>query len=122
MVGSRLVTPLLTVGQAPVVDLVAASEGRAGGGAVDAFLGGSPDEVPERYAAATPSPDVSGRLLIVIGDDDAIVGVEWTGGAPQFEAARLQVADTDHFDVIDPTHRSWELVVGELDRALGPVG
>ena len=116
------VIPRLTVGQAPVVDMVAASEDRAGDGAVDAFLGGSPAEVPERYVAATPSPEVSGRLLVVLGDDDAIIAPQWAGGAPEFDAARVQVADTDHFDVIDPAHRSWELVVGELDRALRTAG
>ena len=113
-----VVIPALTVGQAPVADLARASAERAGGGAVDLFLGGSVDEVPERYAAATPNADVSGELLIVLGSADSIVLPQWAGGAPGFEAAQVVVNGADHFDVIDPTHPSWDVVLDELARVL----
>lgn len=116
------IVPALTVGQAPLVDLTTASAERAGGGAVDAFLGGSADEVPERYAAATPDRSASGELLIVLGADDRIVAPQWAGGAPEFESAQVELVDTDHFDVIDPTHPSWALVVDAIERVIGPAG
>ena len=116
------IVPDLTVGQAPVVDLTRASAENAGGAAVDAFLGGPVDAYPERFAAATPDPDVSGRLLIVLGADDRIVAPQWAGGAPAFEAAQVEVADTDHFDVIDPAHPSWKVVVDALAEVIDAPG
>ena len=77
------------------------------------------ERLPDRYVAATPSDAVSGRLLIVHGDDDGIVLRQWTGGSPAFEAALVALAGTDHFDVIDPSHRSWELVVDEIEQTIG---
>jgi acetyl esterase/lipase len=47
--------PAGVVGLAPVLDLAAAYRTHLGDGAVADFLGGSPEEVPARYAAATPS-------------------------------------------------------------------
>ena len=40
-------------------------------------------------------------------------------GAPAFEAAQVVVNGADHFDVIDPTHPSWDVVLDELARVLG---
>ncbi|MEM7285599.1 MAG: alpha/beta hydrolase [Actinomycetota bacterium] len=115
-----VVVPALAVGQAPVVDLATASIERAGGGAVDALLGGAPADVPERYAAATPDPGVSGEILIVLAAEDSIVLPRWTGGAPEFEAAQVVVPDADHFSVIDPSHPSWAVVTDAIGRVLGP--
>lgn len=116
------IVPDLAVGQAPLVDLATASAERAGGGAVDTFLGGSVAEVPERYAAATPNPPTSGEVLIVLGADDRIVAPQWAGGGAAFESAQVEVVDTDHFDVIDPSHPSWAVVVDAVQRVIGPAG
>ena len=69
------VTPRLAVPQAPVAALVRASALGLGGGAVDALLGGSPSQVPDRYAVADPLALVpSGvRTVLLHGAGDDIV-------------------------------------------------
>ena len=108
------VSPILAVGQAPVANLVLAATEGAGGGAVQAFLGGEPDEVPDRYRAATPSDDMEAEVLIVQGLDDDIVLERWATVGPRTTAGLVLLENTDHFDVIDPTHPAWAAVVDAL--------
>ncbi|HEY7719434.1 MAG TPA: prolyl oligopeptidase family serine peptidase, partial [Pedococcus sp.] len=61
-------------GLAGVVDLQAAFEKRLGDGAVEAFLGATPDTRPEAYAAADPSRHVPRvPVALVHGADDDVV-------------------------------------------------
>ena len=98
------------VALAPVADLRAAYALDLDGGAVAALLGGSPDEVPERYDAdrstgtRTPRPDGSS---LVHGSRDAQVPPDFSVRyADAARAAggdvRLHQPDADHFEVIDP--------------------
>jgi acetyl esterase/lipase len=48
------VPPVLAVAQAPVASLASGSALRLSNGAVDELLGGTPEEVPERYGIADP--------------------------------------------------------------------
>ena len=97
---------------AGVLDLRHAAELNLSDGAVHDFLGGMPDDVPERYAAASPAE--LARLgvphLLVHGGQDEIV--------PPEMSARLHVANPDtstllmfpdagHFDPIDPRATIW---------------
>ena len=63
------------VSQAGVLDLRAAAGEQLGAGATQAFLGGGPDEVPERYDHASPIEHVplGVPVLCVHGRDDANV-------------------------------------------------
>ncbi len=69
-----LVLPRAVVAQAGVCDLVAGAHDGLGGGAVMALLGGSPDDVPDRYAVASPAAllplGVPQLLVHGLHDDD----------------------------------------------------
>jgi acetyl esterase/lipase len=70
--------PALAVGQAAVCDLVTGALERLGDGAVQALLGGWPDQFPERYAVASPRallPVAGVRVVLVHGRDDTVVPV-----------------------------------------------
>lgn len=109
--------PDLTVGLAPVADVIRANHDGVGVDATGNFFGGDVAEVPERYAAAQPDPDrFAGRVVLLHGDGDDSVPVSQSR-ALDGRVDRLEVLpDTDHFDVIDPDHAGWQIVVEELDR------
>ena len=61
---------------APVASWAQASHEHLGDGAVDTFMGGRPEDVPQRYADSDPIglvPDPAGRRLILHGDADTDV-------------------------------------------------
>jgi len=114
------ITPVLAVGQAPVSNLELAAQENASNGAVQLLLGGEPSEVPERYAAATPREDMNAEMLIVWGDADTNVPLRYAIVivGDRSRDAVVQVSGGDHFDVIDPAHQMWTVVVEALDRVL----
>jgi acetyl esterase/lipase len=110
------------VSQAGVLDLRAAARDQLGGGATQAFLGGSPDEVPERYDAASPIEHlplatpvlcVHGRAdgNVPFSQSETFVGAALAAG----DEATLEAVDGDHFVVIDPASASWATVLRWLD-------
>lgn len=115
-----LVVPVLAVGQAPVANLALAAQEGAGGSAVEDFLGGSPTDVPDRYEAATPLDAAEADLVIVQGTADTIVIERWATVGPRTTEALVLVPDADHFDVINPAHPAWEVVIEAIDRSLRP--
>jgi acetyl esterase/lipase len=108
------------VALAPVTDLRAAYELDLDGGAVLALLGGSPDEVPDRYAAADPLSrlPLGVPAVLVHGDQDRHVPVEFSrryGAAAHAAGDPVRVVElpqTEHFAVIDPESAAWPDVVG----------
>jgi acetyl esterase/lipase len=109
---------------APVADLALAHARGLGDGAVAELLGGGPDEVPARYAAADPA--ARGPLVvpatIVHGDRDDRVPIEVsrayadrTGGGVRL----VELAGVEHFGVIDPLSSAWPAVLAAL-RDLAP--
>jgi acetyl esterase/lipase len=114
------VVPVVGVGQGAVVDLTLGGSRGLGGGAVVDFLGGSPAEVPDRYAEATPNLTAGPRMVSVVGSDDDIVPAEYSVLADQPGAIELvPVVGADHFDLIDAGGEAWAAVVAVLDRELG---
>ncbi|MCU1594716.1 MAG: hypothetical protein JWO12_2108 [Frankiales bacterium] len=111
------VAPALAVPQAPVASFVNASRLRLGGGAVDALLGGTPSEVPDREQVADPlvlAP--SGvRTVIVHGTSDDIVPISQSEDylAVARECTLVKVAG-GHFEHLDPTSEA----CAELRKAL----
>ena len=106
--------------QAGVLDLQAASAAGLGGGAVDAFVGGRPDETVD--PAQQLPLDVPVRC--VHGRDDSIVPLEQS--ASYVEAARaaggdaeLVEVDGDHFTVIEPGGPAWTAQLALLDELGG---
>lgn len=116
------VQPTLVVAQAGVCDLERASHDNLGRGAVADLLGGSPGEVPDRYAAASPSAftPLGVPQLLIHGTEDVIVPVSQSllhaSGDPEAEV--VEVDGADHFDVIDPAHDAWRLVARRLVEKL----
>ncbi|HWC21654.1 MAG TPA: alpha/beta hydrolase [Flexivirga sp.] len=92
---------------APLADLRRAAELGIGDGAAAAFLGGSPEQVPDNYAIADPSlltPSVPVRMLH--GPDDDVVPVEIS---ERYAAHLRETGVTDwEFTAVDGAdHRSW---------------
>jgi acetyl esterase/lipase len=89
------------------------------------LMGGTPEEVPERYAEASP------RLMLPLGLPTTIVvgGRDIWSQDRYYEAAKsageratlIEFADAGHFEPIDPDSSPWPLVVSAavelLDRA-----
>lgn len=110
------------VSQSGVSDLVAAADGRVGGRAVPDLLGGTPAAVPDRYATCSPVAlvPVGVPTLCVHGRRDDIVPIDqserWVAAATDAgDSAELVPFDGGHFEVLDPTHQSWQVVVERLD-------
>ena len=111
----QVVAASVAVGLGPVVDLAGGARAGLGGGAIVALLGGTPDEQPARYQAATPTPDVKTPLVVVRGSADSIVPARFA--LPAEGSGNIKVIDIDgdgHFDLLDPTSASWAAVIGVL--------
>ncbi|QOR69366.1 alpha/beta hydrolase [Ruania alkalisoli] len=118
------VEPVLVVGQAPVPvpDLVAAARSGMGGSAVRDFMGGTPDDVPAAYAAASPAERLPGTVpqLVVQRGADPVIPEPYVAG--YFERAREAGAaieyvvddEADHGTPIDPGSDLWDAVVERL--------
>ncbi len=113
------VIPCLAVGQAAVADLVA---GQAlGDGAVCDLLGGTHEEVVERYAIADPARLVGHRVSVVLvhGEDDDTVPVEQSrryadAALVAGDDVRLVVLPGGHDTVIDPASDLWAAAVASI--------
>jgi acetyl esterase/lipase len=108
---------------APVADLAEAYRLDLDGGAVAAFLGGGPDEVPDRYAAASPAalgpPGVP--VVVMHGCADGRVPVAMSRRYAAATGARLvELPGADHFALIDPASAVWPLVVAALRSLVRP--
>ena len=113
------------VALAGVSDLVGAAVARLGADAVQELLGGEPDEEPAAYAEADPAqrlPFGVPQLLVHGADDDRVpISLSRTyedrARAAGDDCRILELAATDHFDVIDPRHSAW----AEIRDAIGGV-
>jgi len=105
------------VALAPLADLRAAS--KAGYTVVEKFLGGSPKDVPNRYADASPAEHLplGVRQVVLHGTDDRIVALDLSrayvaAAAAQGDDATLVTLDgLGHFEPIDPTSTAWPAVL-----------
>jgi acetyl esterase/lipase len=107
------------VGQAAVSDLREAHRLRLSDGVVEQFVGATPDEAPERYAAASPIERVPVGVpaLLVHGEADVNVPVGLTlryADAARAAGDRAEVvlrSADGHFEHIDPSSAAWAAVV-----------
>jgi acetyl esterase/lipase len=127
--GRPLVAVTAAVLQAGVLDLAAAVTADLGAGATVDFLGGPPDEHPERYAAADPVRllPTGAAVLCVHGTGDTTVPLEQSeryAAAAVAAGDRVEVAPVpgDHMVVIDLTGEAWRRTVDWLAarRTAGP--
>jgi pimeloyl-ACP methyl ester carboxylesterase len=86
--------------------------------AVDHLMGGSPEQVPERYRAGSPSELLPFGVpqLLIHGRDDRIVPLEISeryceAATARGDRATLTPLDgIGHFELIDPTSAAWSVV------------
>lgn len=111
------------VSQAGVLDLRACARADLGAGAVQAFLGGEPEAVPERYDVASPIErlPLGVPILCVHPNDDANVPISQSeafvaAATAAGDQAELVAVSGDHFVVIDAEDRSWTVVLDWLGR------
>jgi acetyl esterase/lipase len=108
------------VGLAPVGDLRAAARAGLGDDATQAFLGGTPQEVPQRYDAADPATRLSAStrpdVVVLHGVDDDIVPVDNSRGlaARHPEVDLRELAGVEHFGVIDPASKAFPALLEAL--------
>ena len=122
------VRPLAAASLAGVLDLERGWREGVGGDRIAALLGGTPDAVPDRYAAASPQRllPLRTRQLIVHGEVDAEIPVQMS--VDHAAAARRAgddvtldvVSGCDHYDVIDPRSAAWQRTRGWISAALSP--
>ena len=113
---------------AGVCDLVSGARERIGDGAVAEFIGGSPEQCPDEYAAASPIGLVPApaRVLLVHGDRDDRVPISQSRNYARAAAAAgadcelLELPGVDHFALIDPRSRAWASVATRLDALTVP--
>jgi acetyl esterase/lipase len=111
----------LAVSQAGVVDLAQASRLGLGNHAAHELLGGSPDAVPERYAAASPAAllPLGVTQLLVHGRRDDTVPLAMSRAYHERAVAagdEVELVETDegHMECLDPASESWRAIVERL--------
>jgi acetyl esterase/lipase len=115
---SVLVTAV--VSQAGVLDLVRAWEWQLSGGVVRRLLGGTPEQRPERYAAASPAArlPIGVPVLLTHGGKDDIVPPAMS---KEFQRATgcdlVLLPDEDHFGHLDPENPLWRAVIDWMGPA-----
>lgn len=113
------------VSLAGVCDLVAGARDGIGEGAVAAFLGGGPDELPERYRLASPLASLPAgvpQLLVhAPGDDRVPIAQSRSYAAAAADAGdpvELLEVEGGHRTLIDPASDPWRQVAVRLPGLL----
>ncbi|GLY78796.1 alpha/beta hydrolase family protein [Actinoallomurus iriomotensis] len=105
------------VSLAGCADLGMCSDLHLDDGATDLLLGGSPAEVPDRYAAADPVrlpvPSAPVRLLHGTSDDRVPIEVSRSYAARR-DAPLRELPGVGHFALIDPLSGAWPAVLESL--------
>lgn len=114
------------IGLAPITDLARCYEEELGEGAVSPFMGTGPGQDPAGYRAASPlcRLPIGRPQLIVHGDADVRVPIEHSRA--YVSAAKTQgddielmeLAEVDHFHVIDPDEPGWQRTSQWLETRL----
>lgn len=125
--------PTLAIGLAPAADLHAGWAEEMGDGAISDFLGGTPDEVPQNYDAASPAAllaHATGNTteqVIIEGTADEDVPVQHVRAyVDRVRSSAVDVAYDEfegvgHMEVIDPDHEVWATTKARLLAAVRPL-
>ena len=102
------------VSLAGVADLRLAWDRKLSDGIVGTFLGGSPEEVPDRYKAADPMAllPIAVKQRLVHGTEDDIVPFEISErfAKASRNAQLIPVRGAGHFELVDPRTEEWKVV------------
>lgn len=105
------------VALAPVADLERADAEDLDHGAVAELMGGSPSDVPQRYAAGDPAALLRRRSVdatVLHGTDDEQVPIAHSRGLTGVHLVELP--GVEHFALIDPASAAWEHVLAAVGR------
>lgn len=121
--------PRVVVCLAGLLDLAAAYEEGLGQGAVAEFVGGTPAEMPERYAQASPAALVPAACPVVLihGDSDTVVPLSQSKrylaaarAAGDRQSSLTVLEGTGHHELLDPDGEGWGQAVAALTGVLTP--
>ncbi|MFX4270822.1 alpha/beta hydrolase family protein [Propionibacteriaceae bacterium Y1685] len=105
---------------APVTGLIRAAVEGLGNSAVTAWMGGTPEELPDAYRRSDPQVrltlphDQRPDILLLHGTDDVTVPVTHS---VTFDAPSTILSGAHHFDLVDPESSYWPRVLAAvLDR------
>lgn len=126
--GRTRLRPAAVVSLAGLVDLVEGARRELIGGenVVAKLLGGSPEEVPERYAAASPRSllPIGTPQVLVQGLSDYILDLVDQNRVYAREAAKrgdtvrlIEIEGAEHLDLIEPTSAGWPTVADSIEEA-----
>ncbi len=113
------------VALAAVSDLQQAWELHLSNDAVVGLLGGTPKEVAEHYAEASPMElPIAVPQRLIHGAEDEIVPIAMSRAyvarkAPREDARLVEPPHCDHFDLIDPQSKAWPRVEAAVLELLG---
>jgi len=115
------------VSLAGVCDLRTAWKQRLGNGVVARFMGGTPDQYPDRFDAGSPIellPNGSNRVLIHGTDDDIVPVSQSEKFVERAEklgerTTLVKLNGVGHFEPIDPESDTWSTVVHAVLPVLG---
>lgn len=111
------------IGLAAISNLDAYAKGQSScEQATKRLMGGMPDEVPERYRAASPHQlKFTPPVLLLHGDQDPIVPVSQSEQFCARQNCKLEkLAGSGHFDLIDPRQNVVQQITGQIERWLTP--
>lgn len=124
--------PLKLIGAvslAGVIDLRLGWQMNLSNGVISEFLGGSPEQVPERYTAASPAElwPITVPQLLIHGTDDPPENVPIILSESYYQRATaagylvkfIKLAGADHFDVVNPKSRHWPAIEQATLELLG---
>lgn len=114
--------PKRFVGLAPVLDLRAAFAAKSGNDSVRQLIGGSPEEFPQRFAAASPIEMLPFCISQTIfqGTEDDDVLKEWNRhyvAEAEKKGQRIEyieIEDCGHMEFLDPLSKAFEAFRGWL--------
>jgi acetyl esterase/lipase len=115
------------VSLAGVVDLQQAYELHLSNDAVVEFLGGKPNEVAEHYQEADPMRLAVGKVrqVLIHGTKDDVIPPAFSRKYVEEKRNKgesvklIEIAEADHFDLIDPRSVAWKQVEGAVVELLG---
>jgi acetyl esterase/lipase len=112
---------------AGVVDLKKTFALHLSNDAVQEFLGGKPDAVPEHYHEADPMElAIQARQWLLHGTNDDTVPPEMSRDYVRQKKKSgekvelIEIPQASHFDLIDPASEAWKKVLGTVQRAVAP--
>lgn len=119
--------PIAAVALGSVLDLVAGADANVGPGAVQAFIGGTPGEAPERYRLASPAEMLPLGFAQYVVHGDADVAVPITLSEAYVERARaagdqvelVRLPGVDHMSLVNVGATAYQTVKDYVLRAAG---